>query len=134
MRCWQGTWRLSVSEQSLHMSHPSLYARTFLCNLFPPSDPVSSPFQWPDDFDFSTTRAINERYVAPNVAHVSEVDDEKEKTEDDHAKVSVSEVGKPRFELDDEIDPVALNKAFRFAAWSSVALVRMPPLFFRTAV
>lgn len=28
-------------------------------------------------------------------------------------------------EEDDDLDPVALNKAFRFAAWSSLALVRI---------
>jgi hypothetical protein len=33
-------------------------------------------------------------------------------------------------EEEDELDPVALNKAYRFATWSSVALVRIffPPL------
>jgi hypothetical protein len=74
--------------------------------------------QWPEDFDFEITRAIN----APSVRHVNARDS----TEDEDEKKSGGAVEAAEVENDDsdkELDPDGLQKAFRFAAWSSVALV-----------
>lgn len=75
--------------------------------------------QWPEDFDFEITRAIN----APNVRRVHardspDVDEDEKKSKEG---VEVTEVEND--ESDKELDPLGLQKAFRFAAWSSVALV-----------
>ncbi|KAJ3487957.1 hypothetical protein NLI96_g3182 [Meripilus lineatus] len=95
---------------------------------------------WPDDFDFDITRAIN----APKTASVASEKAEDAKVQDspnlDNEKknpsvedeVSVASVTSEQ----NELDPVALKKAFRFAAWSSVVLtvvmlLAIPlPLFF----
>lgn len=75
--------------------------------------------QWPEDFDFEITRAIN----APAIRHVqgrgsTEADEDEKKSQE---VVEIAEVEND--ESDKELDPVGLKKAFRFAAWSSVALV-----------
>jgi hypothetical protein len=83
-------------------------------------------FKWPDNYDFAATRAINEKFSAtihPNDVDGERIDEKKsdEKRSDENVQeVSVSE---PRSDLEDELDPVALEKAFKFASWSSVALV-----------
>jgi len=73
--------------------------------------------QWPEDFDFEITRAIN----APTARHAHGRDS----TEgDEDEKKSGGAVETAEIENDDsDLDPVGLQKAFRFAAWSSVALV-----------
>lgn len=79
--------------------------------------------QWPEDFDFEVTRAIN----APEKRHVPGRDS----TEDEDEKKSKEAVETAEVENDEsdkELDPVGLMKAFRFAAWSSVALVGLFPL------
>ncbi|THG93661.1 hypothetical protein EW026_g7637 [Hermanssonia centrifuga] len=110
---------------------------------------VASYF-WPDDFDFDITRAINAPLPAsPTLSkerkdtaiHESD-EDVKEKRDSisaDAASVSsdAPQTGEPS---DNELDPVGLNKAFRFAAWSSVILLVVMlliiplPLFFAQTV
>ena len=79
--------------------------------------------QWPEDFNFDVTRAIN----APS-AHIhrqdsTEGDDDEKKSKD---PIDAAEVEND--DTDNELDPVGLQKAFRFAAWSSVALVGPFPI------
>lgn len=81
----------------------------------------NNPFnvKWPEDYDFADTRAINSRVHPHNEAKgITEVNvpymDEKKAQEDSSASSLVN---------DSDLDPVGLNKAFKFAAWSSVALV-----------
>lgn len=75
--------------------------------------------QFPEDFDFEITRAIN----APETRHVhapssTEADEDEKKSKE---AIDAAEVEND--DSDKELDPVGLQKAFRFAAWSSVALV-----------
>jgi hypothetical protein len=74
--------------------------------------------QWPENFDFEITRAIN----APNVRPVK-ARDSSEDEDDKKIKEVVETTEVENDESDKELDPVGLHKAFRFAAWSSVALV-----------
>ena len=75
--------------------------------------------QWPEDFDFEITRAIN----APHPQHAHARDspevDEDEKKSKEVVEIAAAE----NDESDKELDPVGLHKAFRFAAWSSIVLV-----------
>ncbi|KAJ7250714.1 urea transporter [Mycena rebaudengoi] len=103
---------------------------------------TAASYIWPENYDFESTRAIN----SP---------DESKGAEDDHDaskrgsldKTSNNEKSNKQAvdsvhseEAEDELDPVALNKAFRFAAWSSLALlviliILIPlPLFFASTV
>lgn len=80
--------------------------------------------QWPEDFNFDVTRAINSPTLVDELSSASpkpaSVDmDENEKR--DSVSAEVMSVRIP--EEDDELDPANLQKAFRFAAWSSVILV-----------
>jgi len=93
-----------------------------------------SSYLWPEDFDFDITRAIH----APS-AHVHGRDS----TEDEEEKKSREAVEAAEVENDEsdkELDPSGLQKAFRFAAWSSVVLtvvmiILIPlPLFFSSTV
>ncbi|KIM55367.1 hypothetical protein SCLCIDRAFT_305749 [Scleroderma citrinum Foug A] len=79
----------------------------------------------PEDYDFAETRAINSRaspdnqnqknpIVEDNVPYV----DEKKAQDSSAFSVVVNESS----ERDNDLDPVRLNKAFKFAAWSSIAL------------
>ena len=75
--------------------------------------------QWPEDFNFDITRAIN----APTTRHVqgrgsAEGDEDEKKSKEG---IEAAEVEND--ESDKELDPDGLQKAFRFAAWSSVVLV-----------
>ncbi|KAJ7827131.1 urea transporter [Mycena olivaceomarginata] len=91
---------------------------------------TASSYMWPENYDFESTRAINKPTAAPKV------DDE------EHAKADRPSMEKKEKAtvLDEELDPVALNKAFRFAAWSSLGLllvliILVPlPLFFASTV
>jgi hypothetical protein len=78
--------------------------------------------QWPEDFDFEITRAINAPVTRPLQARDSPEVDEDEK----RSKEGVEAAAVENDESDNELDPAALQKAFRFAAWSSVALVGPP--------
>jgi urea-proton symporter len=89
-----------------------------------------SPFlQSPDDFDFAITRAINapvhfsDVMDAPTEAKEhSETDSKDEKDIKDTVR-PVTEEPVTGITTEKDLDPVALEKAFRFAAWSSLALV-----------
>jgi len=83
--------------------------------------------QWPEDFNFDITRAIN----APGTRHAHGRDS----TEDEDEKKSKEAVDAAEVEndeTDNELDPVGLQKAFRFAAWSSVVLVSPFPISARS--
>ncbi len=85
--------------------------------------------QWPENFDFEATRAIN------RPAHGQEPDSPVEHSARgsiDEKKRGLTAVSLQHASEDDaadeeerELDPVALNKAFRLAAWASVILVRL---------
>jgi urea-proton symporter len=78
--------------------------------------------QWPDDFDWEATRAINK--PAPKSEKTNEkLDSDSDKK---HAEVNEKEAsveGDSYDVIDDDLDPVALNKAFKFAATCSLTLV-----------
>ena len=84
--------------------------------------------QWPEDFDFESTRVLNIRAAAPVTSGV-ESDDEKtyeKEPEKGHVSTEAHEAvdyESPIITIDPDLDPASLDKAFRFAAWSSVALV-----------
>jgi len=98
---------------------------------------------WPEDYDFETTRKINRSaaHLQPHAPKIQDLDyDRKEKEDPVTHTHTVSEVHEDKVHEDDDLDPVGLNKAFRFAAWSSVALlvvmiILIPlPLFFAQTV
>ncbi|KAG1876103.1 urea transporter [Suillus tomentosus] len=74
---------------------------------------------WPDDYDFASTRAINGRSAAIS----RDANDELEESEDEKKfpDVTVSSVSNEA-QIDPELDPVGLNKAFKFAARASIVL------------
>jgi len=92
----------------------------------------------PENFDFEITRAINSPHhhardhTDEEEKHGSMDDPEKKAAHDGDQDIKVSEtslaeggphVGEASGVTEDaELDPVALKKAFRFAAWSSVGL------------
>lgn len=80
--------------------------------------------QWPEDFDFDITRAVNAPEPgSPSADSAAPSLSEKEKSSPEPADaVSV------KSEEEDDLDPAKLQKAFRFAAWSSIILVRLSPL------
>ncbi|PPQ69730.1 hypothetical protein CVT24_001316 [Panaeolus cyanescens] len=82
---------------------------------------VVSSLIWPDDFDWETTRAINRPApIAPQPAdEASDSGSEKKGLSETHAKPAADSFVQTE---EDELDPVSLNKAFRFAAWSSIGL------------
>lgn len=93
----------------------------------PPSSsltPLPLSAQWPEDFNFDITRAINapraEPAECPKPASV-ELDEKKAPS------VATEVLSVRAAEADAELDPAGLQRAFRFAAWSSVVLVRVPP-------
>jgi hypothetical protein len=86
--------------------------------------------QWPEDFDFEITRAIN----APTARDAKARDSTEGDEDDKKSKEAVETAEVENDESDNELDPAALHKAFRFAAWSSVALVgplSRPDVFIR---
>jgi Na+/proline symporter len=100
---------------------------------------------WPDNFDWETTRAINKPSHDTTPTH----DDDNKSTDDEGEKKKVkvatkaSSVSGDSFLADaeeDELDPIALKKAFKFATWSSLTLfvimiLIIPlPLFFSQVV
>ncbi|KAF8184798.1 urea transporter [Pholiota molesta] len=68
---------------------------------------------WPDNFDWETTRAINKPVPA----------DSEDKKHASSVKESVAGDSFTGSEEEDELNPVALNKAFKFATYSSLGLV-----------
>jgi len=90
---------------------------------------------WPDDYDFESTRAINTPAAKSDGENAKiEEDDEKKEPSTPYVQ-SINEES-----ADDDLDPVALGKAYTFAARSSVVLtllylVIIPlPLFFAQTV
>jgi len=71
---------------------------------------------WPDNYDFAETRAINSPVVKKTVHYIEDVETEKK-----DVPVLVTSVSEET-ELDNELDPVGLEKAFRFAVWASVIM------------
>ncbi|KAJ6629356.1 urea transporter [Mycena sp. CBHHK59/15] len=105
---------------------------------------VVTSYIWPENFDFESTRAINKPVAEVGVVEVSE---NGEAGKQDNASLEKKEKTAPSVadsfdasEVEDELNPVALNKAFRFAAWSSLALllvliILIPlPLFFASTI
>lgn len=78
--------------------------------------------QFPEDFDFDITRAINtsKEHHSDSSEKTAQLD-EKASPYDENQSISASDI--PGITEDNELDPVQLNKAFRFTAWSSVILV-----------
>jgi len=95
-----------------------------------------SSYVWPEDFNFDITRAIN----APSARHAHERDSTEGDLDDKKSKEATEAAEVENDQSDNELDPVGLQKAFRFAAWSSVALtlvmiILIPlPLFFSSTV
>lgn len=75
--------------------------------------------QWPDNFDWESTRAINKPVSTSEKTHQEKLDSDSDKQPDVSVKVA-SVVGDSN---DDDLDRVALNKAFKFATTSSIGLV-----------
>ncbi|KAG6332114.1 hypothetical protein ID866_6974 [Astraeus odoratus] len=80
---------------------------------------VSISLIWPEDYDFASTRAINSPEAPTNHKKPAEVVEE---YIDEKKDSSASSVENDAVKLEKELDPVGLNKAFRFAAWSSIVL------------
>lgn len=82
--------------------------------------------QWPEDFDFAATRRINVMATQAQIVgtRLSEDDSEDEKKRDS-AEVYSTPVSSETAAAEEarELDPVALMKSFKLAAWSSVVLV-----------
>lgn len=107
---------------------------------------VAASLVWPEDFDFESTRGLNITVAAPKVTRGVEYDDEKtSEKEAEKGQVSTEaheavDYESPIITTDPDLDPVALDKAFRFAAWSSAALtvvmlILIPlPLFFASTI
>lgn len=74
--------------------------------------------QWPEDFDFDITRAIN----APT-RHVHGRDSTEGYEDEKKSREAIEAAEVENDDSDKELEPAGLKKAFRFAAWSSVVLV-----------
>ncbi|KAI0028046.1 urea transporter [Vararia minispora EC-137] len=74
---------------------------------------------FPENFDFTVTRALNAPKRIPAEPQSPAMDEKKEKQDGEVEEERSVET--PGFE-DPELDPAGLEKAFSFAAWSSVAL------------
>lgn len=94
---------------------------------------------WPDKYDWESTRAINKPAQATSKrTEELKADSDSEKKEHEVVTKAGSIAGESfdAAEEADELDPVALNKAFKFATYSSVGLfivliILVPlPLFF----
>ncbi|KAH9849395.1 urea transporter [Lenzites betulinus] len=102
---------------------------------------------WPDNFDFEATRAINRPTVifSGEKTAAASLDDRASEKKEAPADVSLKPVTSlsavaAAQEEERELDPVALQKSFRLAAWASVILtlvmlIIIPlPLFFAQTV
>ncbi|KAH7890245.1 urea transporter [Phlebopus sp. FC_14] len=72
---------------------------------------------WPENYDFSATRAINAPSTHKKPSEDTEVSSQDEKKAPDSSASSVTADS-----LENELDPVRLTKAFNFASWSSVIM------------
>ncbi|CDO75287.1 hypothetical protein BN946_scf184334.g5 [Trametes cinnabarina] len=113
----------------------------------PTPDQLSPRLQWPDNFDFEATRAINRPTLETDCADASprsgSLDDSASEKKRVPAEVSLEPVISARAAAEEEereLDPVALKKSFSIAAWASVILtlvmlIIIPlPLFFAQTV
>jgi len=99
------------------------YCFTYRAQIISSLDIMSwSILQWPDDYDFALTRAINSRGAAVASRNIKDEleEPEYEKKVPDASVVSVTNEA----QIDPELEPVSLNKAFKFAARASIVLVR----------
>ncbi|KAG6887519.1 hypothetical protein C0995_014657 [Termitomyces sp. Mi166 len=94
-------------------------------------------FIYPANFDFAITRAINAPRHHNRTSNRTEIEEEDDKKFPSVEVESVSNVS--GLTEDRDLDPVELNRAFKFAAWSSIALlvililvVPLPPFFAQT--
>ncbi|KIK93077.1 hypothetical protein PAXRUDRAFT_829359 [Paxillus rubicundulus Ve08.2h10] len=78
---------------------------------------VVASLLWPENYDFVATRAINTLGAHKKPAEVAE-DTEDEKKVPNSSALTVSNATTQ----DSKLDPVGLEEAFRFAAWSSVIM------------
>ncbi|KAL1944061.1 hypothetical protein VTO73DRAFT_3879 [Trametes versicolor] len=110
---------------------------------------ITTSLIWPDNFDFEATRAINRPVAVIHEKGTSQrsgsIDDSASEKKSAAADVSLAPVSSisaaaAAAEEERELDPVALMKSFRLAAWSSVILtlimlILIPlPLFFAQTV
>ena len=82
--------------------------------------------QWPDDYNWESTRAINTPAPRKDTKDTlrSSNEDLGSKEKDLEFEVKDASSSEDPFDTtDDDLDPVALNKAFRFASISSLTLV-----------
>lgn len=85
---------------------------------------VTTSLIWPDDFDFEATRAINTpSHTAEDQGSEEYVDEKKRVASEVSTEPVVDPPEEVAAEEERELDPGALNKAFRLAAWASVTLV-----------
>jgi hypothetical protein len=91
---------------------------------------------WPDDFDWRATRAINRPVPTSEKTHEEKSDPDRDNKQADVSIKGDSITGDSYDTSEDELDHGALNRAFKFAATSSVTLfvililVIPLPLFF----
>jgi len=85
--------------------------------------------QWPEDFDFKATRALNApttteavRSSSPDVELNSDLKSQNEKQVGVDVQ-SLNESQSGVMVADPDLDPVGLDKAFHFASWCSIILV-----------
>lgn len=101
---------------------------------------TATSYIWPENFDFEATRAVNRPAPQePELEKEPQLSEKSDSKSQDGSTRSVS-VEPDHFSEDKELDPDGLNKAFRFAAWSSLGLtiiliILIPlPLFFAQTV
>ncbi|KAK7052509.1 urea transporter, partial [Favolaschia claudopus] len=101
---------------------------------------TASSYVWPEDYDFESTRAINRPKASDSIAEEFEPKEDKPSIEKNKEKAPSVADSYHVTEAEEELDPNALNKAFRFAAWSSLGLllvliILVPlPLFFASTI
>ena len=81
--------------------------------------------QWPANFDWEATRAINRPVSTVEKTREEKVEPDSDNKQADVSVTGGSIAGDSYHTGDDELDHVALHKAFKFAATSSVALVSL---------
>lgn len=119
MRCWREISRPSV----LGASSQRLRRIWFVAQKMPMCKAnTNSKLQWPENYNWESTRAINtptpQRDVNDTLKASNEALSSKEKM-----AYEAKDGDDPFDTAEDDLDPVALKKAFRFAAISSVTLV-----------
>ncbi|KAJ7910497.1 urea transporter [Mycena leptocephala] len=90
---------------------------------------TASSYMWPENYDFeSRARSTSPRRPRKSRGERNQRKEERPSVEKKEKEKTPSVADSfDAEEIEDELDPVALNKAFRFAAWSSLALVTGRP-------